>query len=56
MDERRSGGEKDFFSREGRPFRRASVVWGGEAKKGSTPPTRGLRVREREREGETKEE
>ena len=33
---------------------KAIIVWGGEAKNGSTPPTRGLRVRERERQEEKK--
>ena len=34
----------------GSAVERASVVWGDEAKNGSIPPTRGLRVGERERE------
>ena len=45
-----SDGEGDFLSRKGEPFKRASVVWGDEAKNGSIPPTRGLRVRERGRD------
>ena len=47
--ERREG-KLDFFSREGRPFRRASVVW--EVKpRTAPPPTQGLlRVRERDKE------
>ena len=49
---RRREGEGDYFSREVRLFGRASVVWGDEAKNGSIPPTRGLRVREQERERE----
>ena len=44
--------ESERLLKGGRPFRRASVVWGGEAKNGSIPPTRGLRVGERERERE----
>ena len=43
-------GESNFFSREGHPLRRASVVRGDEAKNGSIPPTRGLRVMERGRD------
>ena len=50
-----SEGEGDFLSRKGEPFKRASVVWGDEAKNGSIPHTRGLCVREREK-GETNEE